>query len=199
MHKLDGKNMEWIIAFLVVVIIVLMTWMLFFGGAGLSKQRKLQKEVSTLREELRRTQEANEALRGNLGVGAEARIRRHGDLLEFVRDLESLRCAIAGSKICQTALTKKYEMNPGPELLDRILAKPGIDSAVKERLADELLVGEVGRVLMKSLDKGTPVDQAASNAGVPVVVAKGQVTRLQILGYLDARLKLTDQGREALI
>ncbi len=191
--------MEWLIVLLVGVIIALMVWMLFFGGAGVSRQRKLQREVNTLREELQRTHEANEALRGNLGVGGEARIRRHGDLFEFVRDLESLRCAIAGSKTCQSIISKKYDMKPGPKLLERILARPGVDPVVKERLTDELLVGEVGRSLLKSLDNGDPVDNAAANAGVPVVVARGQVTRLQILGYLDARLKLTDQGRDALI
>lgn len=189
----------WIIAFLVAIIIILMLWMLFFGGAGVSRQRKLQREIGALSEELRRTQEANEALRGSLGVGAEARLRRHGDLFEFIRDLESLRCAIAGSKICQTTLSRKYNVAPGPELLELVLARPGIDSAVKERLADELLVGEVGRSLMQSLDKGAPVEQAAANAGVPVIVARGQVTRLQILGYLDARLKLTERGQDALI
>ncbi len=189
----------WIVAFLVGIIVLLMTWMFFFGGAGVSHQRKLRREIERLREELGRLQEANEALRAKLGVGAEERFRRYGNLSEFVRDLESLRCAIAGSKICQATLSKKYGVDPGPELLKRILDKPGVDPVVKNRLADELLVGEVGRTLMLNLDKGASIDRAAAEAGVPLMVARGQITRLQILGYLDSDLKPTEQGREALI
>jgi hypothetical protein len=70
---------------------------------------------------------------------------------------------------------------------------------VKGRLTDEMLVGEIGRTIMKSLDSGDTIERAADNAGVPLVVAKGQITRLQILGYLDSRLKLTERGRYALI
>jgi len=189
----------WIIPFLAGIILPLMAWMLFFGGGGVAKQRKLRREIDMMRGKLGRLQEANEALRVTLGVGSEARFRHYGNLFEFVRDLESLRCAIAGSKICQATLSRKYSMNPGPELLKRILAQPGIDLVIKNRLADELLVGEVGRTLMQSLDGGATIDKAAADAGVPLVVAKGQITRLQILGYLDAHLKLTKQGRDALI
>ena len=189
----------WLIVFLVAIIVVLMIWMIFFWGGGTYKQRRLQREIMALRGELQRTQEINDALRKSLGAGTGARLKQYGDLAEFVRDLESLRCAIAGSKICQTMLSKKYNMDPGPELLKRILARPGVDSMVKGRLADEMLVGEIGRTIMKSLDSGDTMERAADNAGVPLVVAKGQITRLQILGYLDSRLKLTERGRYALI
>ena len=189
----------WLIVFLVAIIVVLMIWMIFFWGGGTYKQRRLQQEIGALREELQRTQEINDALRKSLGAGTGARLKQYGDLAEFVRDLESLRCAIAGSKICQTMLSKKYNMDPGPELLKRILARPGVDSMVKGRLADEMLVGEIGRTIMKSLDSGATMERAADDASVPLVVAKGQITRLQILGYLDSRLKLTERGRYALI
>ncbi|RLG57094.1 MAG: hypothetical protein DRN83_02630 [Hadesarchaea archaeon] len=189
----------WIVVFLVGIIILLMAWILFFGGAGVTHQRKLRKEITRLKDELSRLQEANEALRATLGAGSEERLRRYGKLFEFIRDLESLRCAIAGSKICQASLSKKYDTIPGPDMLKRILAQPGVDPVIKNRLADELLVGEVGRALMLSLDKGFSIDKAAANAGVPLVVARGQITRLQILGYLDSHLKLTEQGREALV
>lgn len=187
----------WIVAFLVAIIILLMG-MILFGGGGVSRQRRLQREISALSEELRRTQEANEALRGSLGIGTEARAGRYKDMLEFARDLDCLRSAIAGSKICERGLAKKYNANPGPELLERILARPGIDPILKQRLADEMLVGEVGKAIMRSLDAGGTLERAAADAGVPLVVAKGQITRLQILGYLDARLKPTERGREAL-
>jgi hypothetical protein len=77
-------------------------------------------------------------------------------------------------------------------------ARPNIDPAVKRRLADEILVGEAGRTIMKSLDRGASIDRAASAAGMPLIVAKGQIRRLQILGYLDSRLKPTELGRRAL-
>ena len=189
----------WLIVFLVAVIIALIVWIIFFRGDGAYKQRRFKQEIGALRGELQRTQEVNDALRKSLGAGAGSRLKQYGDLAEFVRDLESLRCAIAGSKICQTMLSKKYNMDPGPELLERILARSGVDFVVKGRLTDEMLVGEIGRTIMKSLDSEGTMERAAADAGVPLVVAKGQITRLQILGYLDSRLKLTERGRDALI
>jgi hypothetical protein len=189
----------WEIVLVVVIIIGFVLWIVFFLSGGVYRHRRLKQEAAALREELQRTREVNEALRRSLGAGVGTRLKQYGDLAEFVRDLESLRCAIAGSKICQEILFKKYNMAPGPELLQRILAHPGVDSVVKGRLADELLVGEVGRTIMRSLDSGGTLERAAADAGVPLVVAKGQITRLQVLGYLDSRLKLTERGRVALL
>lgn len=188
----------WVEIFLVVIILILLGWILF-SSSGIYRQRKSRREISVLQEELRRMRDANEALREALGVGAGTRLKRYGNLFEFVRDLDSLRSAIAGSKGCQDQLARKYNMGAGPELLARILAQPGIDSEVKERLADELMVGEVGRAIARSLNAGASIERAAAEAGVPLIVAKGQVTRLQILGYLDSRLKLTERGQKALI
>ena len=188
----------WVEALLVAIILLLLGIILFSGG-GIARRRELSGEVDSLRKEVQRLQDANEALRGSLGVGTKERVRHFGDLFELVRDLESLRCAIAGSSACQRALTKKYGAAPGPKLLECILStRPGIDPVAKRKLADELLVGEVGRGILRSLNAGALLEKAASDAGVPVVVARGQVTRLQILGYLDAHLKLTERGRGAL-
>jgi hypothetical protein len=52
---------------------------------------------------------------------------------------------------------------------------------------------------MKSLDAGTSIEKAADEAGMPLSVAKGQVTRLRTLEYLDSRLKPTARGRKALV
>jgi hypothetical protein len=191
--------MMWEIVFLVAVIVVLLVGIIVFWGRSAYRHRKLQREASALREELQRIHEINAALRKSLGVGSGSRLRQYSEIAEFARDLESLRCAIAGSKICEEMLFKKYGVGPGPELLRRILARPGIDFILKGRLADEMLVGEIGRSLLRSLDKGSTVERAAAEARVPLVVAKGQITRLQILGYLDSRLKLTERGRDALI
>ena len=189
----------WVEAILVVIILLLLGIILFSGG-GIARRRVLSRQVDSLHKEMQRLENANEALRSSMGVGSGTRVKRFTDLFELVRDLEALRCAIAGSSTCKQVLTQKYGMGPGPELLKRILgARLWMDSAVKRRLADELLVGEIGRNILISLDAGAPLDRAASNAGVPVAVARGQIRRLQVLGYLDNRVALTDRGREALI
>lgn len=179
-------------------IIILLMGMILFGGGGVTRQRRLRREISSLKEELGRAKEANNALRKSLGVGTKARAERYEDLIELAKDLDCVRSAIAGSKICQKKLNKKYNVQPGPELLGKILTRYSIDPTLKQELADEILVGEVGKTIMRSLSAGDTLERAASNAGIPLVVARGQVTRLQILGYLDARLKPTKRGREAL-
>ena len=189
----------WVEALLVVIILILLGIILFSGG-GIARRRVLSRQIDSLHKEMQRLQNANEALRSSLGIGSGMRVKRFADLFELVRDLETLRSAVAGSSTCQRVLTQKYGMDPGPELLKRILAaRLWMDSAVKWRLADELLVGEVGRNILRSLNSGAPIDRAASKAGVPVAVARGQVRRLQVLGYLDNRIALTERGREALI
>jgi hypothetical protein len=79
------------------------------------------------------------------------------------------------------------------------MANPMVDSSIKSGIADEMLVGEVGRALMKGLNSGRTIEEAAADAGVPVAVAKGQIIRLQMLGYLDSRLKPTEKGLLAMI
>ncbi|MFH1821516.1 MAG: hypothetical protein ABH852_03630 [Methanobacteriota archaeon] len=187
----------WIEVFMSAIILLLLGWILYTGGGP--RQRKLQQEVIAQRDELRVLREANESLRSSLGISEEGKLRRHQEIFQFVRDLESLRGAIAGSTISQKVLASKYNVGTGPELFAKIMdARPGIDAVVKRRLADEVLVGEAGRTIMKSLNAGASIDKAASNAGMPLIVAKGQIRRLQILGYLDSRLKPTESGHKAI-
>lgn len=189
----------WTEIFLGAIIIVMLIYILFAEG-GSAKAKKLRQELESQREELRMLREANEALRGTLGISEEGKTERREDLFQFVRDLESLRGAIAGSRVSQAMLYGRYRLNPGPELFEQILkARQSIDPAVKRRLADEILVGEAGRSIMRSLNSGASIETAAAEAGMPLAVAKGQITRLQILGYLDSSLKPTMRGREALI
>ncbi len=188
----------WVTALLVVIILLLLGIILFSGG-GIIRRRRLLREIGYLRSEMRRLQDANEALRGSVGVGTKERTERFGNLFELVKDLEYLRCAIGGSSACQRVLSQKYDVKPGSELLERILAaQPGMDPIAKRKFADELLVGEVGRSILRSLEGGARLEKAASDAGVPVSVSRAHVTILQTLGYLDTHLKLTDRGREAL-
>lgn len=188
----------WVTALLVVIILLLLGVILFSGG-GIIRRRILSREIGYLRSEMQRLQDANEALRGSVGVGTKERTESFGNLFEMVKDLEGLRCAIGGSSACQRVLSDKYGVKPGPELLERILAaQPGMDPIAKRKFADELLVGEVGRSVLRSIDGGARLEKAASNAGVPVSVSRAHVARLQVLGYLDTHLKLTDRGRKAL-
>ncbi len=196
---LSKVNGDGVVEALLVIIILLLLGIILFSGSGIVRRRWLLRDVGKLREEKRRLVEVNEALRRSSGLGAEEQTRRFGDLLELVRDLDSLRCAVEGLSDRQRGLTQKYGVSQGPELLKHILvARPDIDPVAKWKLAHELLVGEVGRAIMRSLSAGASLEKAASNCGVPVVVARRQVTRLQTLGYLDARLKPTELGREAL-
>lgn len=161
--------------------------------------RKLSADVSRLRKELDRMRAANDALRERLDAEESERARCSADICDLARDFERLRSAIAGSNTCEKMLIEKHGIKPGPELVDRILAsKPRVSLHTKRRLAHELLVGEIGRALLDSLGKGRSIEQAAGDADIPVVVAKGQIKRLQVLGYLDDRLELTRRGHEAL-
>lgn len=188
----------WMEALLVIIILILLAWSLFSGG-GAFKVRRLSADVKGLQGELARIRAVNDALRASLDGKESQRVKSLGDMCELARDFECLRSAIAGSSPCQKILSSKYGAQPSPELVDRILtSKPGVDLAMKRRLANELLVGEVGRDLLHGLAEGKSIEQTAGDADIPVVVARGQIKRLQVLGYLDDRLELTERGREAL-
>lgn len=84
-------------------------------------------------------------------------------------------------------------------MVDKILAESTrVDVATKERLAREILVGDTGKSLLKSVGAGATIEGAAADAGLPPVVAKNQIRGLQVLGYLDDRMQLTSRGRDAL-
>jgi hypothetical protein len=183
---------------LVAVIVVLLALLLFSAGSILWV-RRFAAEVNEMRAQVGRTQVANEALRNNLSAMVGERSKSFSDAVELVRDLETLRSAIAGSSECQKLLAAKYGGAASPELVDRILAsKPKIDRETKRRLAHELLVGEVGREMLRGFRDKKSIEQASAGAGVPVAVGKSQIRRLQVLGYLNERLELTERGQEAL-
>ncbi|MEM2192422.1 MAG: hypothetical protein QXG38_02275 [Candidatus Hadarchaeales archaeon] len=169
---------------LMVLVIVLLALQLF-GGGSIVRRKQLEREVESLRARIKEMEEATSA-------------QSRPDIFGFARDLETLRSAIAGSRICQKILQKKYHLPPGAELLKKIMSSYAIDQVTKERLADEFLVGEVGRGIMNSLKTGKTIERAAAEVGVPILVAKGQIARLQILGYLDNKLKITPLGERAL-
>jgi hypothetical protein len=158
--------------------------------------RRLSSRKRELEEEVRALSEMNEMLSENLSrkVG-----KTEGVLAEFVRDLERLRTAIAGSGVCERILKKKYRMEVGVGMLRRIFeAYPSIGLLTKQQLADEILVGELGRQIMKELEGGANVEEVSGAVEAPLAVVKGQIRRLQLLGYLDGTLKPTPTGKRIL-
>lgn len=189
----------WLEIGLVAVIIILLAYIIISRGSA-SKQRGLKQELDARREELRMLRQANKTSYNKLSVDEDELTISREELFQLVRDLEGLRSAIAGSRVSRKMLTDRYNLEPGRKLFDQIMkAGRHIDPKLKNRLADEILVGESGRVMMKSLDAGASVEEAANRVGMPLVVAKGQITRLRILEYVDSSLKTTKRGKRALV
>jgi len=185
-------------AILVLIILVLLAIILFSGG-GIFRVRKLSSDIDKLRGEMRRLQAVNESLRENIDSTDDRRLRSFSEFVTLVRELENVEMALAGSSSIRQQLVAKYSVEISPEIVDAILARSErVDSTTKERLAKEILVGDTGRILLKSMSSGATVDRAAADAGLPTIVAKNQIRGLQILGYLDDRMELTSRGRDAL-
>jgi len=185
-------------AILVLIILVLLAIILFSGG-GIFRVRKLSSDIDKLRGEMRRLQAVNESLRENIDSTDDRRLRSFSEFVTLVRELENVEMALAGSSSIRQQLVAKYSVEVSPEMVDAILARSErVDSTTKERLAKEILVGDTGKILLRSMSSGATVDRAAADAGLPTIVAKNQIRGLQILGYLDDRMELTSRGRDAL-
>ncbi|MEM1874814.1 MAG: hypothetical protein QXP51_04415 [Candidatus Hadarchaeales archaeon] len=186
---IGGEELElvWTINVILMAFVVVLLAVMLWGRSGILRQRKLEKEIEELRNKLVEYAKAKPVapMSGS-------------DLYELVKDLETLRSAIAGAKICQRTILKKYKTRPGAEALEKILARSKLPEPVKQRLADEFLVGEAGREIIRLLDRGETIERISAEVGMPLIVTKSQITRLQILGYLDGRLKPTEKGRRAL-
>jgi len=185
-------------AILVLIILVLLAIMLFSGG-GIFRVKKLSSDIDKLRGEIRKLQSVNESLRENINTTDDKKMKDIAELTTLVRELENVEMALAGSSSIRQQLVAKYAVEIGPEMVDGILARSvRVDQVTKERLVKEILVGDAGRILLKSMSSGATVDRAAADAGLPMIVAKNQVRGLQILGYLDDRMELTSRGRDVL-
>lgn len=185
-------------AILVLIILVLLAIMLFSGG-GIFRVKKLSSDIDKLRGEVKRLQSVNESLRENINTTDDKKLKDITELTTLVRELENVEMALAGSSSIRQQLVAKYAVEIGPEMVDGILAMSvRVDQVTKEKLAKEILVGDAGRILLKSMSSGATVDRAAADAGLPTIVAKNQVRGLQILGYIDDRMELTSRGRDAL-
>ena len=186
----------WEIVILVLIILALVGWIVIFGGGG---TRRLSAEASRLRTELERMRDVNEALMSSLEAAEAERGKYVAEVCDFIRDIERVKASLAGCRPSQEALTKKYSLQPSPGLIDKIFGtSPMVDEDTKRAVARELLVGEVGEAVLEGLAAGKGISEIAATAGLPVIVVRSQVKGLQVFGYVDERLALTERGRAAL-
>lgn len=183
---------------LAALVLVVLGW-IFLPGWKVLEGRRLAVKVNRLEAELRRLTQENLRLREEMLGGPGKEKERADKISALVRDLEALRSAIAGAKVSLDRLQQKYGSAPGPELLSKILqSQPELSWALRERLAQDILVGEVGRSVLRALVSSPSLEQASASSGVPLAVVKSEVKRLQTLGYLDERLGLTQLGKMSL-
>ncbi len=183
---------------LALLLLVVLGW-IFLPGWKVLEGRRLALRVNRLEGEIRKLTQENLRLREEVLKKPEQEKAETGKISALVRDLEALRSAIAGAKVSLERLQKKYGLGPGPELLTKILqSQPDLSWALRERLAQDILVGEVGRAVLRSLASSSSLDQVSATSGVPLAVVKSEVRRLQTLGYLDEKLSLTQLGKMSL-
>ncbi|HID29318.1 MAG TPA: hypothetical protein EYP19_04860, partial [Desulfobacterales bacterium] len=123
---------------MVLIIIVLVSWIVFFGGGTLRTQ-KLTFKMKNLQDELRRLRIANEGLRESLEAEHHERARLLSRICTLTGDLEQVRVALSGSRTARKSLKQKYDAEPGPELIAHMLESiTGVDPLIKRRLAHEI-------------------------------------------------------------
>jgi len=183
---------------LALALVLLIGWF-FLPGWKVLEGRRLAVKVNRLEGEVRRLTQENMKLKEELMRRPEQEKIEADRISALVRDLEALRSAIAGAKVSTERLQKKYGVGPGPELLKKILqSQPDLTWSLREKLAQDILVGEVGRAVLRSLASSPSLDRASATTGIPLAVVKSEVKRLQILGYLDEGLGLTQLGKMSL-
>lgn len=185
-------------AILMTIIILLLIW-IYYSGGGTVRTLKLTKKIKELKrknQDIAKTNEILRSSRDSSGKGISQPVLKASNLIE---DLISVREALRGSETAKETIKKRYEEEIGPELIRAILSsKKEIGTPVKRRLAHEVLVGNIGRDIMKEFDRGESIEDASAKAGVPLKVGKEKVRLLKKTGYLDNKLNLTDWGREVL-
>lgn len=183
---------------LIIIIVLLLAW-IYYSGGGTTRTLRLSRENKDLREEVASLRKANEAIRSGIEYTHEELSAHTMEACKLVEDLERLKDALVGTMSAEETLKEKFDEGPSPELVRLILdSKPEIDSSLKRRLADEVLVGDLGREILRDLDMGKSIADASTNAGVPLQKGRRKIRALQITGYLDSKLNLTEYGRKAL-
>jgi len=110
----------WLEILLVVIIIVLTSWIVFFGGGTLRTQ-KLTFRMRSLQDELKRLRIANEGLRESLEAEYRERAKLLSEICTLAGDLQRVKIALSGSRTAKKFLKQKYDAEPSPELIERML------------------------------------------------------------------------------
>lgn len=184
---------------LLIIVVFLLVWINLSGG-GTPRTLKLKREIKSLKEEVGDLRETNRVLRSGMESSREEFRQPVVRAIGLVENLERLKAALKGSKTAKALLKDKFEKEPSPDLVNRILnSEPRVSSPLKRRLAHEILVGDSGRDILKRLEEGATIEDAAAEAGIPLNLGRQKVVILQRLGYLDSRLNLTERAHEALL
>ncbi len=183
---------------LLAIVILLLIW-IYYSGGGTLRTKELTERIQKLKEEKQDLKETNEVLRSSLDSSGKGVSQPVSKATQLVEELVSVREALKDSESAKRSIEEKYEGEIGPDLVKEILSsKKAVSTPLKRRLAHEILVGSIGRDILKGLDKGEGLEEATADAGVPLKVGRERARLLKKTGYLDNKLNLTDWGSEAI-
>ncbi|KXA93465.1 hypothetical protein AKJ64_00490 [candidate division MSBL1 archaeon SCGC-AAA259E17] len=185
-------------AILIAVIALLVFW-IYYSGGGTFRTRKLTSQIERLKEENQFLRDTNETLRSNLGPTSGRFTRPVARAARLAEELVKVKEALRGSESAKSSLEKEYGQEVSQELVQEILAsEKNIGSPLKRRLAHEILVGSIGRDILKGLNDGKSLEDSIVDSGVPLRIGRERTRLLKETGYLDNKLNLTDWGSEVL-
>lgn len=183
---------------LIAIIVILVVW-IYFSGGGTLKTRKLKKKIEDLEEQNRILEETNQGLRSGYENSSEKVSRSLERLESLIFDLVRVKEALKGSKSAEETIEEKYGKEISQELIKDIMASvSGVDSLLKEMTVHRILVGSIGKDILKGLDSGKGLDEAIMDSGVPLRIGRERVRLMKDTGYLDSRLNPTTWGYEAM-
>ncbi len=185
-------------AILIAIIAILIIW-IYFSGGGTPRTRELTNKIDRLEKENETLRETNEALRSGYGYSSKKVSRSLDKIGSMVRDLVCVKEAIKGSKSARMRLDEKYGIEVSKQLVKNILSsEQTVNFDLRRRAAHEVLVGSIGRDILKGLERGKSLDDSISDAGVPLRIGRERARLLKEVGYLDNHMNLTNWGYEVL-
>lgn len=188
----------WIEAFLIAVIALLLFW-IYYSRGGTFKSLELKNRVEELEKENEDLRGANRGLRQSFSEASERLSRPVEKACRLTERLVKVRDAVKGSSSVGEDIEEEFGAEMGPELVRKILAsEEGIGIPLKKRLVQEILVGEIGRQILKGLRQEETVEDISADIGVPLRVCRERVRILKETGFLDNKLNLTKWGEETL-
>ncbi len=181
---------------LVIIIVILILWISYIRGWDVSR-RDLVERIHELEDRVQDLSETNETLRASIDSTIDRTSRPLERILDVTEDLILVREAGLGSNSAKDKIKEKYESEPSPKVIKEILSSiDTVNPPMKRRLAHEIIVGDIGRVILECLDNDESLSVASSEAGVPLRIVKQRVRLLKTTGYLDRQMNLSDWGTE---